>query len=211
MRKRFCGLLAAAVGTMLLSGCASLPFGGSAPDTFDLSTPQVQQRGGRTRQQLLVPQPTALKALDGTNVVIRTAPLTIQFLAAAQWNDTLTNIVQAKLIEALENSGHFKGIGRPGDGLAIDYRVLVHVREFDVATYGAPVARVRLSVRLLNDRDGVVARESDFSASTPVTGEGNAAFIAALDNAFQKAVVKIVDWTIASTDASGPSGSRSSS
>lgn len=190
--------LAAALG-LVLSGCAALPGGGPAPlDTFELTAPSggVEARRGGGRQ-ILVPEPTALKALDGQDIVIKPAPGSIQFLKGAQWSDRLPRVVQAKLAEALQRSGRFGGVGRPGQGLAIDYQVIVEIRSFEVEVGGADRARVALFVKLLNDRNGTVRASRLFEATSPVSGSGNDAFVAALDRAFNQAAEEIVTWTAA--------------
>jgi cholesterol transport system auxiliary component len=54
---------------------------------------------------------------------------------------------------------------------------------------------VELYVRLLNDRNGEVRAARNFTASAPVSGSGNQAYVAALDKAFGDAATQIVRWT----------------
>lgn len=179
----------------LLPGCALLPGGGPAPlDTYELSAPAVVA-GGRRRTQVLIAEPSALKALDGQNIVIRPAPNAIEYLKGAQWADRLPRVVQARLAETFQRSGTFGGVGKPGEGLAIDYQVIVEIREFAIHTGPGRTAAVELFVRLLNDRNGVVRASRTFVASAPVTGAGNDAFVAALDRAFGNAASEIVGWS----------------
>lgn len=188
--------IAGVAAAFLLSSCALLPGGAPAPlDTFELSAPQIQSKARRSRIQILVAEPSALKALDGQNIVIKPSPATIQFLKGAQWADRLPRIVQARLAETFQRSGGFGGVGRPGEGLAIDYQVIVEIRSFEVRVNGGAQAHVELFVRLLNDRNGVVRAEKTFTATAPVSGEGNAAYVRGLDAAFGQAAVEIVDWT----------------
>ncbi len=181
--------------SFLLSGCALL--GGSKPlDTFELTTPAItEQTRGRSYRQILIAEPSALKALDGQNIVISPAPGNIQYLKGAQWADRLPKIVQARLADTFQRSGRFRGVGRPGEGLAIDFQVVIEVRSFQINVQGASTAEVELFVRLLNDRNGVIRSEKVFTASAPVTGAGNAGYVAALDAAFGQAAIEIVDWT----------------
>jgi cholesterol transport system auxiliary component len=192
----FAGLAAAA---LLLQGCAAL--GGSTPqlDTFELTSAAAAADGpARSRTQLLVAEPVALSALDGSNIVIRTGPGSIEFLGGAQWSDRLPRIVQSRLIEAIQASGRVGGVGRPGEGLAIDFQIVTEIRQFGVRVAGAPRAEVELFVKLLNDRNGVVRAQRGFSAVAPLVGTGNAAYAAALDAAFAQATREIVAWTLAS-------------
>jgi len=181
--------------SIALSGCALLGGGSKPLDTYELSAPTVDHKRGRSYRQILIAEPSALKALDGENIVITPAPGSIQYLKGAQWADRLPKIVQARLAESFQKSSKFRGVGRPGEGLAIDYQVIVDVRAFEVRVNGGAQAHVELFVRLLNDRNGTVRAERLFTASAPVSGEGNAAYVNGLDAAFGQAVVEIVDWT----------------
>lgn len=180
---------------VLLSACAALPGGGPAPlDTFELTSPSPPARGRAGGVQVLIAEPAALKALDGQNIVIRPADGSIQYLKGAQWADRLPEIVQARLADAFQKSGAFGGVGKPGEGLAIDYQIITEVRRFEVDVAGAGRAHVELFVRILNDRNGVVRASKVFAADSGLSGSSNQAYIAALDNAFNKAADDIVRW-----------------
>ncbi|TIX21537.1 MAG: ABC transporter, partial [Mesorhizobium sp.] len=159
----------------------------------ELSAPSVDVHA-HSRRQILIAQPSALKALDSQNIVIRPSDRSIQFLKGAQWADRLPLIVQARLAETFQRSGSFAGVGKPGEGLAIDYQIIAEVRSFEVRVNGGEHADVDLFVRILNDRNGEVRASKDFTASAPVSGSGNAAYVRALDNAFGQAATDIVRW-----------------
>lgn len=183
-----------------LTGCAALPGGSPAPlDTYELSAPVIDPAGRRrTRTQILVAEPSALKPLDGENIVVKPGPGSVEFLKGAQWSDRLPKVVQARLAETFQRSGRFGGVGKPGEGLAIDYQVIVEIRAFDIVVGGGQRARAELFVRILNDRNGVVRAARSFSAEVPVAGSGNDGFAAALDAAFGRVATDIVGWTVSS-------------
>ncbi|MBN9551386.1 MAG: membrane integrity-associated transporter subunit PqiC [Alphaproteobacteria bacterium] len=184
----------AALLVLTLGGCAALGAKPAPLDTFELSAPSVDVRA-HSRRQILIAQPSALKALDSQNIVIRPSDRSIQFLKGAQWADRLPLIVQARLAETFQRSGSFAGVGKPGEGLAIDYQIIVEVRSFEVRVSGGEHADVDLFVRILNDRNGEVRASRNFTASAPVSGSGNAAYVGALDSAFGQAAADIVRWT----------------
>ncbi|MBB3947861.1 cholesterol transport system auxiliary component [Rhizobium skierniewicense] len=179
----------------LLAGC-----GGSAKnDTFDLSvssTPVTQGASLRSRQ-LLIAEPTALKALDSENIVVRLSGSEVQYLANSQWSDRLPRMVQSKLVEAFEDTGKLGGVGRPGQGLAIDYQVVTDIRAFEVDTT-KNLATIEISVKLLNDKNGTVKAQEVFRSTARVSGSGNANLVKALDNAFALSSREIVSWTLRS-------------
>lgn len=181
---------------LVISGC----LGGSnkALDTFDLAVPSVQQ--GKRQQanvQILVAEPQALKILDSESIVIRENAASVAYLTGAQWADRLPKIVQTRLVQAFENSRRFGGVGRPGEGLAIDYQILTDIRAFEIESGSSGMAVVRISAKLLNDRNGDVVGSKIFEAKAPASS-GNAGFVNALDAAFAQVASEIVAWASAS-------------
>lgn len=145
--------------------------------------------------QVLVAEPSALKAFDGENIVVKTGPGAIAFLKGAQWANRLPKVVQARLAETLQNTGRFAGVGRPGEGLAIDYQIVTEIRAFEIRSGGADTAHVVIHARLLNDRNGEVRAQKLFETSSAVSGSGNDAYIAGLNRAFGEAAAAIAAWT----------------
>lgn len=195
-RSRFVGVWLGVAA--LASGCAALPGGGPPPlDTYELTTPELAVSASASRRtQILIAEPTALKSLDGQNIVVKPSPASIQFLGGAQWGDRLPRLVQARLAEAFQRSGRFGGVGKPGEGLAIDYQIVVEIRSFEVRAGAGERAYVEFFVRVLNDRNGVVRAGRGFEAVVPVAGSGNDARVAAMDRAFGVVAVEIVDWAV---------------
>ena len=185
------GLVAVLAG--VLTACGSTQ---AKNDTFALSAVASAEGPSARNRQILVPQPSALKALDSEQNVIRPSMSEIQYLAGAQWSDSLSKMVQAKLVQAFENSGRLGGVGMPGQGLAIDYQIVTDIRSFEVQTAGGNSAVVEISAKLLNDRNGTVRAQKVFRATAPVSGAGNPAFVKALDAAFATVTADIVGWTL---------------
>ncbi len=175
---------------LALGGCGSLG-GTKALDTYDLTSAGAVASGPRkAKVQVLVTEPQALKALDSENIVVRAGSSQIQYIAGAQWSDRLPKIVQARLIEAFERSGRIGGVGRPGEGLAIDYQIITDIRAFGVEN---GVAIVEIGAKLLNDRNGVVRSTKTFTASVKASS-GADGFVAALDQAFSSVTAELVAW-----------------
>lgn len=185
--------IAALLLALSVSACAS----SKKLDTFDLSSasPDVSSPKKQGRQ-ILIAAPSALKALDGENIVVRSGPNSISFLKGAQWADRLPNIVQSRLVQAFESTGRLGGVGRPGEGLAIDYQVISDIRTFNINVSSGRIAIVEIAIKILNDKNGTVRSARVFRATSPVSGEGNASYIAALDRAFDSASNDIVTWTL---------------
>lgn len=194
IRRIFSASFGVLFAASLLSACGTPP-----RDTYDLSITNVAASSGTPKHQkiqILVEQPDAVKALDGQDIVIKQGG-SIAYLKRAQWSDHLPDLVQARLIQAFDNSGHFGGVGRPGDGLAINYRILSDIRSFDVnVVNGRNVASLEIAVKIMDDRNGNIKASKVFTTQSPVAGGNNDQYAAALDNAFKKVTADIVNWTI---------------
>lgn len=189
-------LLSAAMllATAGLAGCASIGGSNKALDTYDLAVPSVEKAAKKKANvQILIAEPQALKILDSESIVIRNGMSSVAYLGGAQWSDRLPKIVQARLVQAFENSNRFGGVGRPGEGLAIDYQVITDIRSFEIDQTGNGRAVVEISAKLLNDRNGVVGSSKSFSASVPAPS-GSSGIVNALDAAFDKVAGEIVAW-----------------
>ncbi|QFY60164.1 ABC transporter [Rhizobium grahamii] len=177
-----------------LGGCGTTP----KNDTYDLSAPVGGNGPAAKNRQILVQQPTALRALDSEQIVVRVSSAEIQYLAKSQWSDKLPRMVQAKLVEAFENSGKLGGVGTPGQGLAIDYQVVTDIRAFEITTGNGSHAVVEISAKILNDRNGSVRAQKVFQQTVPAGGGSNEGYVKALDRAFSTVTSQIVDWTLQS-------------
>ncbi|MDQ0320554.1 cholesterol transport system auxiliary component [Pararhizobium capsulatum DSM 1112] len=186
------GIAVAIAIAALLAGCA----GKANNDTYGLTASPLVEGPAATSRQILIPEPTALKALDSDQVVIRLSGAEIQYLAKSQWSDRLPKMVQAKLVQTFENTGKVGGVGKPGEGLAIDYQVITDIRSFEISTEGADTGVVEIFAKILNDRTGTVVAQKVFRATAPARGTSNPAFIAALDAAFEQVSADIVSWTL---------------
>lgn len=196
MRLKPARMIVAITLLLVLAGCAGGLGGSTPPDTYGLSPAPVVAGDNARSRQILISEPTALKALDSEQIVIRPSPSAIQYLADSQWSDRLPKIVQDKLVQAFENSGRVGGVGRPGEGLAIDYNIITAIRSFEIKADAGEQALVEISAKVINDRNGVVAASRVFRATSPVTGSGNAAYVRALDRAFETVVAEMVSWTL---------------
>lgn len=180
---------------LALSGCGL--FRGAPPVTYGLTAPEsIPRLQGRTNAQIMIPEPRALKVLDSERIVVTTGSK-ISYYPDAQWADRLPKVFQAKAIEAFEQSKRARAVGRPGDGLSIDYQLLIDIRSFEyVADSANQRARVVASAKLLSDRDGRVVSTKIFTNEVPVGPNDAAHVTAAIDRALNQVLADLVRWTV---------------
>lgn len=180
---------------LLAAGCAA--FGGAEgpPPTYDLSAAEQFPRGLRApRGQLVIPDATAVGALDSDKIVVRPAEGEVAALADAQWVERLPRLVQARAVQSFENARRIRAVGRPGDRIAADYQLLLDIRAFEIAVNG-PVAEVVIAAKIVGDSSGRIIAGRVFTARVPTGATQGAPAVAALDEAWRKVVTDIVLWT----------------
>lgn len=193
-RRLLWGVLVLPLMGVGLAGCGTAP---AKNDTFDLSVAAtVETKAQAKKRQILIADPSALKALDSDQIMVRVSPSEIQYLAKSQWSDRLPRMVQSKLVEAFENTGRIGGVGKPGQGLAIDYQLVTDIRTFEIDTTGSDRAVVEISLKLVDDRNGTVRAQKVFSASVPAAGMSSPSYVRALDRAFAEVTGEMVAWTL---------------
>ncbi|MET4633245.1 ABC-type transport auxiliary lipoprotein family protein [Kaistia defluvii] len=181
----------------LLSGCVSKLLTAPPPATYDLagveSAPSVKRR---TSAQVLVPEPFALQTLASQRIVVTRGPL-VAYYPNAQYPDTLPRLVQSRVIQAFEKSKGVRAIGRPGEGLSIDYQLLTNIRTFafDVTPSGR-FAEIEIFTQIMNDRTGKVVEAKLFKASVPVAEDTAPAAVTGLNAALDQVLVEMVAWAV---------------
>lgn len=180
-------------GALLLTGCAAL-----LPQTpraiFDLTAPVDVPGSGRVGGQILIAPPSAVRALNSDLIAARPTNAEYAYLPGAQWSDSLPKLLQARLLETFQNSGRVAAVGLPGQGLLIDYQVILDIRAFEVV---GDRAVVEFAVKLMNDRNGRIVRTTIIGADAAIIGTGAEPSVRGLDAAMDRAFAEIVNWVAA--------------
>ena len=186
------GLIGATV--TLLSSCALLKAPEAPRETYEISAPAKFSgiRGG-TRAQILIKAPTALKSIDSDRMIVKPTRSVITYLEGAQWSDTVPKMIQAKLLEAFENTGATGATAKPGDGLVIDYQLISDIRRFEISNGSAVI---EISIKLLADKTGLVRETRIFTASAVAAGDTAEAYVDAFDAAFDELARSTIRWVI---------------
>jgi cholesterol transport system auxiliary component len=159
--------------------------------TFTDGLPTVNSR-------LSVEVPTATAGLNSSRIALRPTPTTLEYYAGASWIDVVPVMVQNLLLESFDNTGRIDVLGREVVGVRADLGLLVHVREFQAEYEGSgpPEVRVRLQARLIRlpRRTSLASTSEEFVVRAANTSLP--AIVSAFDEAFGKALKRIVEWTL---------------
>ena len=178
-----------------VAGCSL--FRGPPPETFELSGPDsIPRVPSGTAAQLLIPEPSALKTLDSERIVVATGPK-LSYFPDAQWPDRMPKVFQAKAIEAFEKSKRARAVGRPGEGLSIDYQLLSNVRAFEYRSDGnGGTAYIEVSVKVMDDRTGRIVAAKVFHGEAMVADDTAEDVVAGVDAALAEVLIELVRWTL---------------
>lgn len=177
----------------VVAGCG----GGGELQTFELMAPQEYGSARQARGSLIVALPTALRAIDSERVVVQPTPGEINYLSGARWSDRVPRLVQARIIEAFENSKRVRAVSREGEKLQADYKLDTEVREFGLLISPTPQALVEISVRIVNARNGRVVATQVFTGRAESSSVDGPSATAAINHAFGSVLIDLVGWAVA--------------
>jgi cholesterol transport system auxiliary component len=184
-------LLALAIG-----GCAG-GGGDGGMQTFELLSPQEFTDARRARGSLSVALPSTIRVIDSERVVVQPSAGEVNYLSGARWSDRVPRLVQARIVQAFENSGRVRAVTREGDSLRTDFKLDSDIREFGVIVSPQREAVVEISVRLVNARTNQVTATSVFTARAETSSVDGPSATAAINHAFGIVLIEMVRWTTA--------------
>ncbi len=194
--KTFSGALARNSNRMdgIMAGLEHLAGGGPAEKpkpVYDLtlSVPSSTTLHG----QLAVAEPTAVVALDTQRILSRSSDGQISQVGDAQWSDALPKLIQAKIVESLENAGLQTVMAEPMGGPSTGNQLLLDLRDFSITGSAEPTADVAFAAKIVA-ADGHVTGMQLFHAAVPIKGEDTPAIVAAFDKAFSETVASLITW-----------------
>jgi phospholipid/cholesterol/gamma-HCH transport system substrate-binding protein len=171
------------------------------PNNFDLTAPKTFKHLDAVPDvQLVIPNPTAVIALDTQRIMMAGATGEAPAFPDARWVDNLPIVFQTRFIEGFENAGYMK-VGTDAGGLHGDYQLVVNIRQFRIAAVPAPaVAQISVAAKIL-DADGKVVGAKVFDATAPAPSiDAAAGAVSALDQSYGTAATDLIVWTIKTVD-----------
>src|SRR5215471_10460113 len=161
--------------------------------SYELTASRAYRGAPReAKGQIVVPEPTALVALDTQKILVRLEEGGTLPLENGQWSDSLPKLVQAKIVQSFENANYLR-VARPFEGLAADFQLLIDIREFQLSSASEPVGEIEFAAKILG-KDGRIFDAQIFRAAAPAKAADASSAAAALDQAFGKAATELVVW-----------------
>ncbi len=108
-------------------------------------------------KQLAIPDPNALLTYNSERVLEQRNGDQIAPLGTAKWADSLTKLMQAKIVQSFENNGATGQVTRPVEGMTPDYQLLTEIRKFQIVTEPERTALAEITAKLVGNEGHVVA------------------------------------------------------
>jgi cholesterol transport system auxiliary component len=193
------------VALLLLSGCSVL--GSQQRDPVIIYSPLIQVPADPTWPavgwQLAVVKPTAARVVDSARISVRPTPGEVQVYKGVGWSQPSTDLVEATILRALEDSGKIASVARPGTGIRADYRLVMDLRRFDADYAGTalPSATIELNAKLMHTTDQRVVASHTFRHAEPAGSTDIPSVVAAFERALETMGGEVVGWTLATGQA----------
>jgi cholesterol transport system auxiliary component len=198
-------VLFAGVPALVVAGCADVVGPLPAPKLYTLAPPLPGPgAGAKVGWALTLQMPDANAGLDSARIALTRPPSGLDYYADAAWSDRLPVLAEAALLEAFERSGRIASVAPESVGARTDYYLAVDIRDFACrydAGEGAPLAVVRLAVRVVDARSRKIVGTAVFAREVRAGANSVAAAVAALTEAYGGALSELVPWVL---DRGGP-------
>lgn len=195
----------AIVGLLALAGCSILGSEQRDPVTIYAPRPQVASDPSwpTVAWQLSVGKPTAPRVVDSPRIAVRPAPGELQVYKGASWSQPSTDLVEAIVLRAFEDSGRIPAVARDGSGIRADYKLVMDLRRFesDYAGAAVPSATIELTAKLMHASDQRIVASRTFLQVQPSSGTEVAQVTSAFDQALGKLGAEVVGWVLVTGEA----------
>lgn len=209
MRLASLRLLPFAAWLLLLAGCSVL--GSQQRDPVTIYAPQVQVAPDPSWPSvswpLAVSKPTAARVVDSQRIAVRPVPDELQVYKGVTWSQPSTDLVEATVLRALEDSGKIPSVARAGSGVRADYRLIMDLRRYeaDYAGNAVPSATIELTAKLMHIGEQRIVASRTFLQAVPSSGIEVAQVAVAFDTALEKLGGQLVGWVLTTGEADAQS------
>jgi phospholipid/cholesterol/gamma-HCH transport system substrate-binding protein len=192
----------------LLAGLEKLTGGGASKTTaptYDVTAVKDFAKPSETPSwQLVVPEPSALLALNSDKIKVRPADgAESTDIPDARWSDNIPILLQEKFIQSFENAGYSQAVSRPRDGFEAGFQLLLDIRSFSLVTGAEPHGELEFEAKILGPGGKIIAAKA-YHTTAPATGTDAAAAAAALNQAFAEAAKELVPWAVEAVNSAPP-------
>ncbi len=192
---------------LLSAGCSILPE--SEPATLyrlpasDL--PSTAITSNSARQRLGIADPEAGHLINSNRIVVYPERTVVNVYEGARWHENAPDSLRARLIEGLQQSQIFAGVG--SDRLPHDLLLLSELHHFqsDYVT-DPPTVKIQLDVQLVGTQNRTPLAARNFSTSAQASSVDIADVVDAFGSASDELTEQLAAWLAQQPDVIGTTG-----
>lgn len=187
-------------GLLALSGCGAVSALNKAAtplDAYELRAPSdIPQAGRSLNRALSIEPPTTSGALDSDRILVKPNAVQSLYLPDGRWASELPAMWQTMALRAFEDTGALSYVGRRPLGAVGDFALISEITDFQAELTGEEAAtiRLRLTARMVRERDAQVMARRVFTASVPIDGTETLALVNGFNAASDTVLAEMVRW-----------------
>jgi len=159
---------------------------------YDLAAPKTFPPLAKKPQgPLIVAEPTSLIMFETRKILVRPAGNEDSTFAGAEWSDSTPKLVHQKIVQAFENAG--LAVARPSENVTAENQLFLDLRKFQLSVSATPSAEVEFSAKIVS-ANGRLLEARVFSSSVVAKTATAPATVDALNEAFDKCAIELVQW-----------------
>ncbi len=180
----------------ILAGLERMTGGGKTGGlVYSLSPLQAPPEGAKPlEKQIAVSDPSALLTYDSDKVLAQTGGNELAPIGNAKWADSLTKLVQSRIVQSFENTGSLNEVSRPIEGGVPEFQLATEIRKFQIVDAPERKAEAQISAKVIA-ADGHIVAARVFDGSAPVKSAEEADAAKGLNEAFGKILSALIPWT----------------
>ena len=180
----------------ILGGLERMTGGGKAAGlVYELSPLPASAEGAKPlEKQITVSDPSALLTYDSERILAQVDGNGLAPLGNAKWADSLTKLVQSRIVQSFENTGSLNEVIRPSEGGAPELQLATEIRKFQIVDAPERKAEAEISAKVIA-ADGHIVAARVFDGSAPVKSAEEADAAKALNEAFGNILSALIPWT----------------
>jgi cholesterol transport system auxiliary component len=144
--------------------------------------------------QLVINEPGTVRSLETDRIMVKSGARVAYYKNAA-WSDRLPRLMQARMVEAFQNTGLVKAVGSRSDRLDADFELSTQVQAFQInVNQGQAEAYANLYVKVIDGNNGRMVASRGFEARVSTSSKDVEEMVISLNQAFDKVLREVVPW-----------------
>ena len=170
--------------------------GGSAANAqrvvYDLAAPKTFPPLDKPQGPLNIADPASLLMFETRKILVWPSGNEDPTFAKAEWSDSTPKLVQEKIIQSFENAG--LAVARSSESVTADTQLFLDLRKFQLSASASPSAEVEFGAKIVST-NGRLLGTRVFECSSSAKSVNAAGTVDALNEAFGKCAIQLVQWT----------------